>query len=186
LEEGDVFYIKEPSKLKKSIGVFAKKEDKITLKITSNQLIITCGKTVFASRLYDPLIAEANDSFWKPERFDPIKKSVVIGFKVGAERVAELREGINNTSGDFVTYTNKEDEPSLLIGDKTQGFVDIDFYFGNGLDETSVFNKNLFQFIGTGGFHFGEALDHKLVVLYEQMGNTVKFCFIPKKIDNES
>jgi len=181
--EGDVFYIKNPMRLKKSISTFSNSE-LLHIKVTSSQIISKCDDIVFTSRLYDPILAETNGSFWKPEKFDKIKSTINKGIVLSPEKLKMIKDAVNMSDGDFAIYENDESNPTLTIGDSTQSMVKMDVEYSDALSEKSEFNKNLFLFVGKNKAMYTEAMNNDLVLLVESSDFVTKYYFIPKKIDS--
>jgi len=181
LEEGDVFYIKEPAKLKKSLNTFTN-SDRIHITVTKSQIISKCDDVVFSGRLYDPMLAESDNSFWKPEKFEQIRDMIQGGVVIKSDLMNKIKQAINLTEGDFAKYVNDQVKSTLLIGDSTSDMVEFPVTYCDKFEDETEFNKHLFLFSGKEDSIYTETSNHKIVLVITKTKHTIKYCFIPKKV----
>ena len=157
--------------------------DLLHIKVTESQFISKCDDVVFTSRLYDPVLAESNGSFWKPERFDKTKKSIKKGIAFQPDKLKMIKDAVNMSGGDFAVFNNDEEHPTLSIGDSTDSMIKMDTQYSESFSTETTFNKHLFLFVGKSTTMYTEAMDNKMVMLVEKTDLVTKYCFIPKKVD---
>ena len=74
LEEGDVFYVKYPDKLEKTLALVD--SERIVFKLTNSHLRAESDNEKFGFRLYDPMMASRDRTFWIPKKFDNIRNKM--------------------------------------------------------------------------------------------------------------
>lgn len=179
MQEGDVFYIKEPAKLKKTIALVP--SELLPLKITKSQLISKGEGYQFRTRLYDPMLASRNTTFWKPEKFEKIRETIVDGVRLSKELVTKIKT-INPTISDDIAYvtSNEEDKTTLCIGESDFDSFELEIPFDGCFSEKSAFNKHLFSVLGRNEVSFSETSDKRIMVVTDETEHTRKYCIITK------
>ncbi len=184
IDDGEVFYIQDPVKLKKLAMIAS--SDRLHIRFTKNQLIAVGGDLKFTCNLYDPMLASKTMRFWKPEKFDKFKTNIQKGTIIDQETLGRIHKIISATDDDLATittYDGSKDFYTLSIGDTDSFSGGINIAFDGSkdcLNDGTVFNKNVFNVMRRGDITFSETTDGNIVVLKEQTELTTKYCIITK------
>ena len=179
MEDGDVYYIKEPDKLKKAFSIIPL--DRIPLTFTNNQIKSTSNDFRFTFRLYDPLLASRNNSFWKPEQFGAIKDNLKDGFEIDTKDMKRIKDACSVVEDDRVFIENNEEDGMIIrIGEVEKDSLELKFPYSEGFSRESIFVKDIFRFLGKNPVIFSETENEKVICIKEDMDTTTKHYIITK------
>lgn len=183
LDEGQVFYIKDPAKLEKTLNLID--SDRVVFTITNSHIKAEGDDQKFQMRLYDPIIATKDKSFWKPEKFPTLREKINDGVVINKDILDKIQKACNYISNDVacVEYDVELDKNYLLIGDSNNDSFRLEIPFYENFSTFSKFSKHIFSVVGKNEISFGETDDKKLITIKDTTQYSTKFCFVTKFAD---
>jgi hypothetical protein len=178
LDEGDVIYIKDPQKLLSAVKMLS--DERILLKIIDHQIVCKTDDFQFTFTLYDPILAKRDKTFWKPEKFNSIKKSFKVGVLLEKDLIAKIKTACNVVDIDTVTIENKDDEMLLTVGSSKANSVSTKLPYIDHFSEHSKFIKNIFHYVGKSDATLYETEDEKVIGFREENETNVKYYIVTK------
>ena len=180
LEEGDVFYVRDPSRIQKSMALI--EGDKIVIRVTKSQIIAEGEHQTTKYRLYDAMLASKDKSFWKPSRFAQVRDLMGVGVKLDKSTVEMIQKASSTISDDLahIEYDEDTEENYLIIGDQERDCFKLKIPSSDGFSKFSKFSKFIFNVIGRADVIFSETTNHKMMTLTDKSKLTTKYCFVAK------
>lgn len=177
MEDGSVFYISSPQKIKKMVESF--EGERVAFGVTGDQLISKSKNSNFRLKLYDANLAERNRDFMKPEKFHEIKDEFKGGVTVSKETLKQIKVACS-TFEDKKATLNNVDGLKLTVGeDKTNSF-EINLVDDADFGDSVSFCKHLFMVLNNGDFHLCENETGKIICVREEVSDTTKYFFTTK------
>jgi len=180
MTEGDIFYVREPVKLKKSLGIVT--SDRMAFEVTPSHLRSVGDDYIYTSRLYDPMLAARNNTFWDPKKFDTLREGFRDGVKLDIDFIKRIKSSGHNTSSDFAHIIVGEHKTSIRIGDNQDESMQLDMPSHGSFKRDFKFNKTLFSVVGRYESELSETADGRIVVITERTERTNRFCIITKAL----
>jgi hypothetical protein len=180
LEEGDIFYVRDPSRIQKSMALIS--GDKIVIRVTKSQIIAEGESQTTKFRLYDSMLASKDKSFWKPSRFASIRDLIGDGVILDRSTVEMIQKASSTITDDLahIEYDDDTDMNYLILGDQDRDCFKLQIPSHSGFSKYSKFSKFLFSVIGRDDVNFSETTNHKMMTLTDKTPLTTKYCFVAK------
>ena len=184
LEDGEVFYVKDPMRLHKTLNIV--KGEKIVFTVTNSHVRGETENNKFSFRLYDPLIASKDRTYWNPKKFPKIRERITDGVLLSKTAVTEIQSSVNTINDDDVAvlkYDADVDKNYLFIGDCDKDSIRFEIPKFDGFSTYSKFSKFLFKVVDKNEVNFGETEDKRLMTIKEESDKFTKYCFVTKFLD---
>jgi hypothetical protein len=180
LEEGDVFYVRDPAKIQKTMALLD--GDRLVIRVTKSQIIADGDTRSTKYRLYDSILASKDKSFWKPTRFATIRSIMGDGVKLDKSTIETIQKASASITDDLahIEYDEDTDENYIIIGDQDRDCFKLQIPHYEGFSKFSKFSKFLFNVIGRNDVNFSETTNHKMMTLTDKSELTTKYCFVAK------
>jgi len=180
LDEGEVFYVRDPSRMQKSLSLID--SDKVVIRVTSSHIIAEGEKQTSRYRLYDAMLASKDKTFWKPSRFDAIRSLMTEGIKLDKGVVETIQKASSTVSDDlaYIKYDEDTEENHLILGNEDRDSFKLQIPNCDVFSKYSKFSKFIFNVVGRTGVTLSETSNHKMMTLIDKTETTVKYCFVAK------
>lgn len=178
MEEGSVFYMREPQKIQKLIAMMT--GERVGIGITGDQIICKTAESQFRYKLYDANLAKNNTEFVKPEKFADYKSRFKEGLELEKSDLKKIKDACNVFTEKEAYVVSKDGVVSLRVGEQERNSFTTVLGESEHFVEEFKFIKDLFLANKGGKTEICQDSDGRIIAMREELENTVKYIFTTK------